>query len=124
MCIRDRYMIGNGCPKWYKWADWASAMEKSGLKIVRHEDLALTGDIPWYRPLEPSYRSLAGFAATPLGMKATSALTYTLETARLIPKGSYASHCMLVRGGNAIKLAGQQKLLTPMHLYVLEKPLE
>eukprot|EP00657_Telonema_sp_P-1_P012493 TRINITY_DN90_c0_g2_i2.p1 TRINITY_DN90_c0_g2~~TRINITY_DN90_c0_g2_i2.p1 ORF type:complete len:335 (-),score=88.92 TRINITY_DN90_c0_g2_i2:131-1135(-) len=114
----DEYMIGNGCPKWYKWADWASAMEKSGLKIVRHEDLALTGDIPWYRPLEPSYRSLAGFAATPLGMKATSALTYTLETARLIPKGSYASHCMLVRGGNAIKLAGQQKLLTPMHLYL------
>jgi len=118
----DEYMIGNGCPKWYKWAQWNAAIEKSGLKLVRHEDLANTGAIPWYRPLEPSYRTISGFAATPLGMKATSALTYSLETARLIPKGSYHSHCMLVRGGNAIKNAGIQKLLTPMHHYVLVKP--
>jgi len=122
--IVDEYMIGNGCPKWYKWADWEAAIKASGLELVRHEDLAHTGDIPWYRPLEPSYRTIAGFAATPLGMKATSALTYSLETARLIPKGSYESHCMLVRGGTAIKVAGQQDLLTPMHLYVLRKPLK
>jgi len=120
--IVDEYQIGNGCPKWYKWADWEAAIEKSGMKIVKHEDLADTGAIPWYKPLEPCYTSLAGFAATPIGMKLTSFLTYTLETLRLAPKGAYASHCMLVRGGNALKWAGQQKLCTPMHHYVLVKP--
>lgn len=99
-----------------------AAIEKSGMKIVKHEDLADTGAIPWYKPLEPCYTSLAGFAATPIGMKLTSFLTYTLETLRLAPKGAYASHCMLVRGGNALKWAGQQKLCTPMHHYVLVKP--
>merc|ERR1711934_78094 len=118
----DEYKIGNGCPCWYKWADWEAAIKKSGLKLIRNEDLALTGDIPWYKPLEPNYRSLAGFAATPIGMRTTSVLTYSLETLRIAPKGAYASHCMLVRGGNAIKWAGQEKLLTPMHFYQIVKP--
>lgn len=121
--IGDEYLIGNGCPACYKWDQVSAAIKKSGLNLIRNEDLAKTGDVPWYRPLQPNYTSLTGFAATPLGMNLTSVVTWTLETLKLGPHGMYDAHTMLVRGGWGIRRAGELGLLTPMMFYMLEKPM-
>jgi len=122
--IRDDYRIGNGCAHLYKWAEWEQAMVDSGLKLEYHMDLAGTTDIDWFAQLQPSYDTLSGFAATPFGMRVTSYVTWTMETLGLAPEGTYNAHELLVRGGRSLKVGGELGLITPMHLYVLSKPLE
>ena len=119
--IRDDYRIGNGCSRLYKWPEWEAAILASGLTLEYHTDLAGTTDVNWYAQLQPSYGTLSGFAATPLGMGVTSLLTLWMERLRLAPKGTHEAHELLVRGGRSLKVGGEMGLVTPMHLYVVTK---
>lgn len=122
--------VGDGIPEMVKASVAKNALEAVGFKIMHEEDLADKGDaIPWYYPLEGDLRKVQSlwdlitvFRMTKVGRNITQLALGTLEKLRLAPQGSKAVGEVLIRASEGLVAGGQQKLFTPMMLYVCKKP--
>lgn len=92
------------------------AAAAAGFKVVIDNDLAQDTDntTPWWNRLDISKMSYY----------MTHASVYVLETLRWAPRGTVLTHSMLLRAAWGLVDGGKSNCFTPMHLFVMEKPLE
>jgi len=114
---------GNGLPDLETPDVILDALKEAGFEIIEHQDLADTGDIPWYNPLAPSF-TVTGFLHTGLGRYLTGKLCQALELVRLSPPGAYAVNVMLQQAALDLVAAGRLKIFSPMYFVLVRKPLE
>lgn len=124
--------VGDGIPKMYKKEVADKALKDVGFEILYERDLADNDDeIPWWYPLSGEWKYIQSFndvctyvRSSYLGRKLTTFAVGTLETFGLAPKGSAKVTDALEEAAIYLVKGGEQKLFTPMMLYVLRKPLE
>lgn len=122
--------VGDGIPKMYKREVAEKALKAVGFEIEYQRDLAETdSEVPWYYPLTGewqyvrSLKDVLTFArCSYLGRKATVAFVTAMETVGLAPKGSLKVTDALEQAAVYLVEGGEQKLFTPMFLYVATKP--
>ena len=98
------------------------ALDRAGLEVLEHRDLAPECDpeTPWYEPLAGRW-SLAGFRHTRAGRAATNLALRALETVRIAPRGSAAVSTFLNRAADALVRGGQTGIFTPMFYVLLQR---
>jgi len=124
--------VGDGIPEMRSIADSRTALKNVGFEIVHEEDLADRPDeVTWYYPLEGDLRKcqtawdvVICLGMTRFGIFMTLIILWVLETLRIVPAGTYEVEEALKKAGLALVAGGQQKLFTPMMLFVCKKPLE
>jgi sterol 24-C-methyltransferase len=99
------------------------ALDRAGLEVLEHRDLAPECDpeTPWYEPLAGRW-SLAGFRHTRAGRAATNLALRALEAVRIAPRGSAAVSTFLNRAAAALVRGGQTGIFTPMFYVLAQKP--
>ncbi|KAG0684166.1 Delta(24)-sterol C-methyltransferase [Pichia californica] len=123
--------IGDGIPKMYKKEVADKALKNVGFEILYEKDLADNNDeIPWYYPLSGDWKYIQSIhdimtfiRTSNLGRKVTTFTVGTLEKIGLIPKDSVKVTEALEEAAVYLVKGGEQKLFTPMMLYVVRKPL-
>lgn len=124
--------VGDGIPKMYKREVAEKALKNVGFEILLEEDLADKGDeIPWYTPLAGEWANIKNigdmwtfFRTSFFGRKLTTFVVGLLELFRLAPKGSVKVTDALEDAAVYLVKGGEQKLFTPMMLYIAKKPLK
>mmetsp|Transcript_27187 Transcript_27187/g.69212 ORF Transcript_27187/g.69212 Transcript_27187/m.69212 type:complete len:346 (+) Transcript_27187:90-1127(+) len=123
---QDRIMaeieLGNGLPDVRSTDEVRAALVAAGFEVEEAVDLALTADIPWYEPLDPSRWSLTTFRTTMAGRLITRAMVNTLETLRIAPKGSARVSSFLERAGDGLVAGGKTGIFTPLYFFIARKP--
>lgn len=122
--------LGNGIPEMRTIENARNALKTVGFEMVHDEDLADRGDeIPWYYPLEGDIRkcqtlwdAVMVFRMTWLGKVITQNTVWALEKLRLAPEGTFDVGEALKIAADALVAGGQEKLFTPMQLFVCRKP--
>ncbi|PKI84803.1 Erg6p [Malassezia vespertilionis] len=122
--------LGDGIPEMRTIAQARAALKHVGFEIEVDEDLADKGDkVEWYYPLEGDIRKVQTFwdiftcwRMTRLGKFTTQTGVSILEKLGLVPKGTYDMGESLKVAADALVAGGQQKLFTPMMLFVARKP--
>ena len=66
--------------------------------------------------------TLRGLPRTPFGRKITSAALRVLETARAVPRGSFAIQEVLNVAADSLVAAGRLGIFTPMYFHKARKP--
>jgi sterol 24-C-methyltransferase len=137
-CLTDRYNAsdanhrnlklgiekGDGIANLVSTSDLKAALTDVGFELLETEDRAPTADpeTPWYKGLE-SGLSLQGFRNSRVGARLTHMLVRALETARLAPRGTVATHSMLRIAQSALPAAGRMGIFTPNYFFLARKPL-
>lgn len=115
--------LGNGLPEIRSTKQVDGALATAGFVLEEAEDLALSADIPWWRPLAPGLLSVSGFRTSTVGRLCTRALVYTLECLGVAPAGSAKVSNILERAGDGLVASGKAGIFTPLYLFVARKPL-
>ena len=115
---------GDGIAEMVSVKELRDAITDSGFELLETEDRAPTADpeTPWYSTLE-SGMSMQGFRNSRVGAKLTHALVTALETVRLAPKGTVATHSMLRIAQSALPAAGRLGIFSPNYFFLARKPL-
>lgn len=124
--------VGDGIPKMYKREVAEKALKTVGFEILHEEDVAENfTDIPWYYPLSGEWKYVQTvndlwtfFRTSNFGRKITTGIVGGLELVGLAPKGSVKVTDALEDAAVYLVKGGEQKLFTPMMLYVCRKPLD
>eukprot|EP00002_Diphylleia_rotans_P028242 TRINITY_DN56_c0_g1_i1.p1 TRINITY_DN56_c0_g1~~TRINITY_DN56_c0_g1_i1.p1 ORF type:complete len:354 (+),score=67.37 TRINITY_DN56_c0_g1_i1:98-1159(+) len=115
---------GDGLPDLVTGDVVTDALKTCGFEVVDVQDLALTGDIPWYQPLVGSWTSIEGFKSTYAGRYVTDKMVRVLETLRLAPAGSSKVHDMLIVAADSLVEGGKLGIFTPCFFFLARKPLD
>jgi len=122
--------VGDGIPEMRTIKAARQALNNVGFQILLDEDLAERPDkIPWYYPLEGDIRKVQTLwdvlmvaRMTTIGKFLTQSVIWGCEKVGLVPLGTYEV-------GEALKMAavylvkgGQEKVFTPMMMFVAQKP--
>lgn len=120
--LKEGIAKGNGLYDLVTTTEVLKAIETAGLKIISHQDLALTCEksMPWYQPLQAKW-SIKGFRRTTLGRIVTSQLVRILEITSIAPKGSTAVTHFLNEGADSLVQAGKLKIFTPGFFFLAQK---
>jgi len=123
--IKQGIEVGNGIPNLRTSKELKSSLQKAGFEVLDMFDKtphpAPEGTIPWYLPLAGDY-TFENFRSTRLGRMATTVLTWTLETIRIAPKGTYKVQCMLTATADDLVRGGEIGVFTPAYFYLARKP--
>ena len=114
---------GNGLPDLQTTDEVVAAIKNAGFKIIEAEDVANSGTMPWYSPLQGKW-SLSGFKSTPLATKMIHSMLWIMESCRMCPKGSVKVHSMLTKGAESLVKGGEEGIFSPGLRVVAEKPLK
>ncbi|CEL53582.1 sterol 24-C-methyltransferase [Rhizoctonia solani AG-1 IB] len=122
--------VGDGIPEMRTIQQARQALKNVGFDILHEEDLAARPDeIPWYYPLEGDIRKaqtawdyLTVWRMSWSGKLVTQTAVKLLETAGLVPKGTFSVGEALKTASIALVRGGQEKLFTPMYLAISRKP--
>lgn len=112
--IVDGVAEGNALPDVRTIQASLDAGKAAGFELVRHIDEALDVDIPWQAAMRTARRAAY----------LTDIFTYVLEKLGWAPKGTWATHQMLLRAADALETSGDLGIFTPMYLVVFRKPLK
>lgn len=109
---------GNGLPPLRDEAGVLAAAEQVGFHLVSSLDLVTLekGNEDSTLPWEYRISSILSSAWT------TQLMVYVTETLGLAPEGSADTHEMLVHALDGLVAGAQQRIFTPMHLFVFRKP--
>jgi sterol 24-C-methyltransferase len=137
-CLTDRYDAqnsahvkmkrdieeGNGLPDIWTVEATKQCFRDAGFELLDAIDKAEHGDpeTPWYLSLSGKELSNTGLRRTPAGKVFVKALTRTLETARIAPKGTAQISDFLNRGADALVASGEAGVFTPMAFFLAQKP--
>lgn len=124
--IKKGIEVGNGLPDLEKPSVLRQAFLDAGFEIVRDVDLAPHNeefDVPWYEPLAGSF-SISGFKHHWVGRYLTNRFVSVLESCRIAPKGTTAVSNMLMATADDLVDGGKQGIFSPMHFFLVRKPLE
>jgi sterol 24-C-methyltransferase len=137
-CLTDRYdptnaahlrmkqdiEEGNGLPDIWTIEQTRRCFQEAGFNVLDALDKASDGDpeVPWYLSLSGKELSNTGIRRTSAGKVLVKALTRTLETARIAPKGTAEISDFLNRGADALVSSGKAGVFTPMAFFLAEKP--
>lgn len=110
--IVDDIAEGNALPDVRSIPAALDAAKEAGFEVVFHGDYALGADIPWEQAMKTARR--AAFL--------TDVLTKWMERFGLAPRGTWATHQMLLRAAEALEKSGDLGIFTPMYLVTLRKP--
>lgn len=102
------------------------ALEKAGFELLENYDAALEApkngnDVGWWTTLEGQL-TLANLKHTKLGRFMTQTMVDVLETIKIAPKGTSATHKMLCIAADALALGGGWGIFTPMYYFNAQKP--
>ncbi|BFZ53903.1 Delta(24)-sterol C-methyltransferase [Savitreella phatthalungensis] len=122
--------VGDGIPQMVKIEEAVRALKAVGFEIEHSQDLADDdGFVPWYYPLEGKLSNCQTlwdiatcFRMTRVGRLITQNGIGLLEKVGLAPKGTRDVGHALEVAADALVAGGQQKLFTPMYLFVARKP--
>lgn len=122
--------VGDGIPKMYLYDVAEQALKNVGFEIEYARDLADNDDvIPWYYPLSGEYKYVqtlsdyfTWFRTSRVGRFVTTNAVGFMETLGLAPKGSRKVTEALEDAAVNLVAGGEQKLFTPMMLYIVRKP--
>ncbi len=119
---------GDGLPEMIGIPETLQALKDVGFELVEAFDVAEWAEkvygpknVPWYQPLQAGW-SLDGWKHTVIGRKFTEVMTWTMETLRIAPEGTYSTALMLEDAATHLVKGGEQNLFTPMYLIVARKP--
>lgn len=112
---------GNGLPDLEPIDVIVDALKKAGFEVVEHFDLAPKSEVPWYLPLVGRLTP-SGLAHTRLGRWLALNALKLAEYVKVAPAGATNTLDMLQKGGDALVLAGQEKIFTPMWWILARKP--
>ncbi len=123
--------IGDGIPKMYKTEVARNALKNVGFEIEYEKDLAdMDDEIPWYYPLMGSWKYMQTFGdfftivrTSKFGRFVTMEGCGLLEKVGIAPKGTKQVTAALEDAAVNLVKGGQEKLFTPMMLFVVRKPL-
>lgn len=124
---REDIKIGSGLPNVLTARACCDAFAASGLDVLEVRDLVHDDEIvhvsrvPWYHQLSHPV-SLQGLAASRFGRTILHRLLSVLETLRLAPHGTVASHDVLIQAADGLVAGGEMKIFTPCYLMVGRKP--
>jgi len=124
--VKHNIEVGDGIPNMDTTKKALEALKKCGWEIIECEDKAPVtpqNPIPWYAPLEASF-SLSGFRLTSAGIWFTKTFVGWLEKFSLVPKGTSATHDMLMLARDGMVRGGSMNIFTPMFYFLVRKPLE
>mmetsp|Transcript_35328 Transcript_35328/g.49055 ORF Transcript_35328/g.49055 Transcript_35328/m.49055 type:complete len:234 (+) Transcript_35328:1300-2001(+) len=112
--VVDDVAEGNALPAVRSIPQILKAGKDAGFTLVHHEDIAHPshGAIPWQAAMRTARR--AAFL--------TDMLTYLLEKIGWAPKGTWATHQMLLRAADALESCGESGIFTPMYMVTFQKP--
>lgn len=115
---------GNGLPDIWTIAETEECFRDAGFRVLDAIDKANDGDpqVPWYLSLAGKELSNTGLRRTSAGKVMVKALTRTLETARIAPKGTAEISDFLNRGADALVASGEAGVFTPMAFFLAQKP--
>jgi sterol 24-C-methyltransferase len=113
---------GNGLAPLIGEAEMGRAIRGVGFELIEHRDLALEGDVPWYRPLEGRGLSLHGLARSRAGRGMTHLAVRALEALSIAPRGTTAASAILNRAADALVKGGRLGIFTPLSLFVARRP--
>ena len=124
--------VGDGIPKMYKREVAEQALKNVGFDIEYEKDLADVDDeIPWYYPLAGEWKYVQTlsdcftiFRTSKIGRTVTTNVVGLMEKIGLAPKGSKQVTGALEDAAVNLVAGGEQKLFTPMMLYIARKPLD
>ena len=116
---------GNGLPDIWTMAETAKCFRDAGFSLLESDDRAYAGDreVPWYHSLSGRELSNTGLRRSPLGKIAVKALTRSLETLKVAPKGTAQITDFLNVGADALVRSGELGVFTPMAFFLAQKPL-
>ncbi|MFT3923711.1 MAG: methyltransferase domain-containing protein [Myxococcales bacterium] len=115
---------GNGLPDIWTLEETGNCFRAAGFDVLDAQDKAIEGDpeVPWYLSLAGKELSNTGLRRTSAGKVMVKALTRTLETARIAPKGTAEISDFLNRGADALVASGEAGVFTPMAFFLAQKP--
>ncbi|KAK4051231.1 Delta(24)-sterol C-methyltransferase [Microbotryomycetes sp. JL201] len=122
--------VGDGIPEMRNIAACRTALKNVGFEIVHEEDLAdrpdevrwfysLTGDL---RKAQTLWDIATVWRMTRFGTFITQNAVWALEKLHLVPKGTHDVGEALKTAAAALVAGGEEKLFTPMMLFVCRKP--
>lgn len=122
--------IGDGIPKMFSKETAIKALEDSGFEILVSDDLAASNDpVPWYYPLTGEWRYVQSlgdlgtfFRTSTIGRKFTTCMVSMMERFGVAPEGSSKVTEALEEAAKGLVAGGEEKLFTPMMLFVAKKP--
>ena len=102
-----------------------SALRSVGFEVLETRDLAVrTGpSVPWYQPLVGEGISFTTFRSSRIGRWVTRSSLRAMETLRIAPQGSVRIMETLDLCADAMAMAGQLGIFTPMYFIHARKPL-
>jgi len=112
---------GNGLPDLEPISVIVDALKAAGFEVVEHFDVAPNTDIPWYMPLVGRLTP-SGLAHTKIGRWISLKGLQLLEYIKIAPAGSHGTLDMLQKGGDALCVAGELEIFTPMYWVLARKP--
>lgn len=127
--IRHGIELGNSLPTLETAAQVNAALTAAGFIVEESYDLCevfengMPKNVVWYAPLEPSYSSLAGLKATPVGRWVTSKMVQAMEVLHLAPKGTYQAAEILEEAAVNLVLGGKLQIFSPSYFFKARKPL-
>lgn len=124
--------VGDGIPKMFNKQVAIDALQNVGFDIEFQKDLAESDDdVPWYYPLAGQFKYVqqlsdyfAVFRTSKIGRVITTETVGIMERLGLAPKGSRQVTIALEDAAVNLVKGGEQKLFTPMMLFVCRKPEE
>lgn len=121
--IKRDIEIGNGISNLNYKEDVIEALKMSGFEVVECRDMALACDAetPWYLPLKGEGISPRMIRKSPVGRFVMRNIFRLLESTGLLPKGALDVSKILNLAGEALVKGGEQKIFTPMLLFVAKK---
>ncbi len=122
--IKKDIEVGNGMPDTPTTAEVDAALRAAGFELLEGRDLASEADpeMPWYRPLQGDFFSLASLPRTPTGRALTNLTLRVGEWLRLVPRGARDTSTILNQGADALVAGGKADIFTPMYFYLVRKP--
>jgi sterol 24-C-methyltransferase len=113
---------GNGLPDLISTHEIEQSLKDVGFELLEATDWALTAqpETPWYQPLSSGF-SVTGFRNSRAGAFVTHQVVKALETMRLSPKGTVATHDVLRLAQAALCEGGKAGIFTPMFFFLARK---
>ena len=113
--------VSCGVPRLGGAGDVVRAMREAGFRILETEDRASKGDVPWWEPLSPSWRTPSSLRGSHVGARLTIAALRVLEPMHLVPRGTTMAARMLTLGSRALVAGGARGIFTPMFFVLAKK---
>ena len=101
--------------------DVSAALQKAGFEVLHCYDRVPECDkeTPWYLPLKGE--GLSGLRTSPIGRDFMRYALRTLETLRMVPKGSAEVHKVLEQAADGLVAAGEMGIFSPMIFFLARK---